>query len=51
MQVFILYKRTGYEGCSEPLACFDTLEKAQVFKLGYEASYQSDMEIMEIEVK
>ena len=49
--VFIMYRRSGYEGCSEPLAVFDSLEKAQIYKKGYEAGYGGSMEIMELEVK
>jgi hypothetical protein len=42
---YVCYIERGYEGCTPPLAVFDTKEKAQIFKAGSDASYGSTVTI------
>jgi hypothetical protein len=47
MIVFVVFKKSSYEGCSEPLAVFDTLAQARIMCAGAEAAYGS-LEIKEM---
>jgi hypothetical protein len=49
-KVYVAYKSNTYEGCSEPLAVFDRIEFALIFKSGSEVHYQRGVEIKELEI-
>lgn len=47
MKVYVAYKRQEY-GFSEPLAVFSTVELANVFEAGFDASFDSGIIIKEM---
>lgn len=50
MKIYVTYLNNGYEGKSEPLAAFSTLDLAEVFKKGGELSFGTSVEIKELEL-